>query len=95
MEGGASGSPGQCLWSSGRSAQQVAGELGGGLGFCPVYGSPGWWWGGSTSHLYFKEYKVGFVRKQVMGFLFTCGEDLISEVWRKGTRERCKGKEHS
>lgn len=42
MEGGASGSPGQCLWSSGRSAQQIAGELGGGLGLCPVYGSPGW-----------------------------------------------------
>lgn len=50
----------------------------------------------STSNLYFKEYKVGSVMKQVIGILFRCGEDLVSEGWRKRKfRERYKGKEHS
>lgn len=50
----------------------------------------------STSNLYFKEYKVGSVMKQVIGLLFRCGEDLVSEGWRKRKfRERYKGKEHS
>lgn len=55
MEGGASRSPGQCLWSPGRSAQQIAGQLGGGPGRVVSMEAQGRGAGDGPHHIYSSE----------------------------------------